>query len=343
MIGSHAVPLIADAYLRGFRGFDVETAWQAVRDTLRNRHPSREKEQWDLLDRFGYYPFDLVKGESVSRTLECAYDDWCAARFASALGHKEDAAFFTARSAGWTNVIDRKTGFARGKDSAGRWREPFDPLTCGQGAVHPNDFTEGNSWQYTWHVMHDPRGLAGWLGGPEAFERRLDRLFTEPPVMKGYGTMEYLEWPIGQYSHGNEQVHHVVWFYSLLGKPEKTAARARQICTTLYRADPDGYCGNEDCGQLGAWYVFATLGFYPFNPCGGEYVLGAPMVQKATVRLAGGKTLTIISRPSPTGQNTIRTTFVPSDGSTPQELHGTVRHTDLAKGGTLVFEGGTNL
>ena len=285
MVGSHAVPVIVDAYLRGFRGFDAGLAYEAVRDTLRNAHPTRRKERWDLLDRYGYYPYDEIRGESVSRTLECAYDDACAARFAEALGKTEDAAFFRRRAANWTNVIDRTIGFARGKDKAGRWREPFDPLTCGQGAEHPNDFTEGNAWQYTWHVMHDPQGLVSWLGGKEDFERKLDCLFVEPPVMKGFGTMEYLENAIGQYAHGNEQVHHVPWLYACIGRRDKASACVRRICETCYSDTPAGYCGNEDCGQLGAWYVFAALGRYPVDPCGGAYVESEPLAP--VVRVGG--------------------------------------------------------
>ena len=165
MIGSHAVPVIVDAYLKGFRGFDPEAAYQAIRATLRERHADRVKENWDLLDAHGYYPNDIVKSESVARLLECAYDDWCAGVMAARLGHAEDAAFFQKRAGNWRNVLDPETGFMRGRDSKGAWRTPFSPFALGHDASRRNDFTEGNSWQWTWHVMQDPEGLIAALGG----------------------------------------------------------------------------------------------------------------------------------------------------------------------------------
>lgn len=272
MVGSHAVPVIVDAYLKGFEGVDWRKAYRAVRDTLTGHHPNRHKEDWELLDRYGYFPCDLVKGESVSRTLECAYDDACAARFAEALGKTDDAAFFVRRASSWTNVFDRSIGFMRGRDTRGNWRKPFDPHVCGQGGDSPNDFTEGNAFAYTFHVQHDLPRLALLMGGVSNLLAGVDAVFATPGEMKGWGWMDYFERAIGQYAHGNEQLHHLPFVYAAFGEPARTSARVREICDRLYDADRDGYPGNEDLGQMSAWFVFAAAGRYPVDPCGRGYV-----------------------------------------------------------------------
>ena len=260
MIANHAVPVIVDAYLKGFRGFDAERAYALVKRTLTEPDAKRIKNDIEDYTRFGYIPNDRVYGESVSRTLEMCYDDACAARFAAALGKTEDAAFFRRRSGNWRNLFDPKTGFMRPKDSSGRWIEPFDPGAFGPQA----GFTEGNSWQYTWHVLHDAEGLAEALGGREKAVARLEALFTVPPP-KAHGDITGM---IGQYVHGNEPSHHVAWLFAAWGRPDLTEKYVKRICDGLYTARPDGLCGNEDCGQMSAWYVFACLGRYPLDPCG---------------------------------------------------------------------------
>ena len=194
-------------------------AYAQIKDTLTKKHKNRRKEQWDLVDKYGYYPFDIIKGESVSRLLECTYDDWCAGVMAQKLGFAEDAAFFFKRSGNWRNVFDKSIGFMRGKDSQGRWREPFDPFALGHGATTANDFTEGNAFQYTWHVLHDPQGLVDAFGGRDAFAQRLDALFVQPETTKGMGKVLDVTGLIGQYAHGNEPSHHVAYFYPLVGRP----------------------------------------------------------------------------------------------------------------------------
>ena len=334
MIGTHSVPVIVDAYLKGFRGFDVNDAYAQVKDSLTAKHENRRKERWDLLDTYGYYPFDEIKGESVSRTLECAYDDWCAAQLAAALGKTEDAAFFAMRAGNWSNVLDRTIGFVRGRDSKGNWRTPYDPFAFGHGAGTANDFTEGNAFQYTWHVMQDPEGLIAALGGRDAFVKKLDALFTQEMKVDGPGLVLDISGLIGQYVHGNEPSHHVAYFYPFAGRPDRTAEVVREVFDRFYLPKPDGLCGNDDCGQMSAWYVFSAMGFYPFNPCGGDYVLGAPQVPKVTVKLAGGKEFIVVAK-ALSKENK----YVKSVTLNGKPLKGFIlKHADIMAGGELVFE-----
>ena len=202
---------------------------------------------------------------------------------AEKLGHKEDAAFFFKRSAYWKNVFDPTLGMVRGKDSKGDWRTPYDPYALGHGADKANDFTEGNAFQYSWHVMQDVPGLVAAMGGKERFVEKLDALFKAPPKTEGMGCLVDITGLIGQYVHGNEPSHHVIYFYPLLGEPDRAAERIREVFDRFYLPKPDGLCGNDDCGQMSAWYLFSAMGLYPFNPCGGEYVLGAPQLPKVTL------------------------------------------------------------
>lgn len=334
MIGTHSIPVIVDWFLKenpvnpDKREFWL-SAYAQVKETLTKRHEGRDKERWDLLDRHGYYPYDVIRSESVSRTLECAYDDWCAAQMAAKLGHEEDAKFFRRRSENWRNVFDPSLGLMRSKDSKGNWRDPFDPSAVGWGKGF--DFTEGNSYQYTWHVMQNPDGLIAAMGGREAFVKRLDSLFERPEVVKG--ELADVTGLIGQYVHGNEPSHHVIYFYTLVGERDKAARRVRDVFDRFYLPKPDGLCGNDDCGQMSAWYVFSALGFYPFNPCGGTYVLGAPQIPKATIELAGGKALTVVARNLSAENKYVKT--VAFNG---RPLDKTIEHADLMSGGELVFE-----
>ena len=349
MIGTHSIPVIVDWFLKDYfsrkerkehkdladsASFAAKkqywlAAYEQIKETLTKRHEGRYKERWDLLDRHGYYPYDVIRNESVSRTLECAYDDWCAAQMAAKLGHEEDAEFFRRRSENWRNVFDPSLGLMRSKDSKGNWRDPFDPSAVGYGEGY--DFTEGNSYQYTWHVMQNPDGLVAAMGGREAFVKRLDWLFERPEVVKG--EVFDVTGLIGQYVHGNEPSHHVIYFYTLVGERDKAARRVRDVFDRFYLPKPDGLCGNDDCGQMSAWYVFSALGFYPFNPCGGTYVLGAPQIPKATVRLAGGKALTVVAR-----NLSVENKYVKSVTFNGKPLDKTIEHADLMSGGELVFE-----
>ena len=337
MIGTHSIPVIVDWFLKENPVNPVNpvkrefwlSAYEQIKETLTKRHEGRYKERWDLLDRHGYYPYDVIRNESVSRTLECAYDDWCAAQMAAKLGHEEDAEFFRRRSENWRNVFDPSLGLMRSKDSKGNWRDPFDPSAVGYGEGY--DFTEGNSYQYTWHVMQNPGGLVAAMGGREAFVKRLDWLFERPEVVKG--EVFDVTGLIGQYVHGNEPSHHVIYFYTLVGERDKAARRVRDVFDRFYLPKPDGLCGNDDCGQMSAWYVFSALGFYPFNPCGGTYVIGAPQIPKATVILAGGKTLTVVAN-----NLSVENKYVKSVTFNGRPLDKTIEHADLMSGGELVFE-----
>ena len=294
MIGNHAVPVLVDAYLKGFDVGDPEEVYAAIRNTLFEPHAGKPKENWDLYGKYGYFPYDVIEGESVSRTLECTYDDHCAALMAEKLGHREDAQKFRLRAQNWRNVFDPSLGLVRGRDSHGKWREPFDPFRFGGGGNWQcYDCTEGNAWQYTWHVMQDPQGLVAALGGRDRFFEKLDSVFSQ---QSGEGKVADVTGCIGQYVHGNEPSHHVAYFYARVGRPERTEALVREVIDRFYKPRPDGLCGNDDCGQMSAWYVFSALGFYPFDPCGGQYVRVTPQVPKATLHLANGRTFTVSSR-----------------------------------------------
>lgn len=285
MIATHSVPVIVDAFLKGFGGVDWRRAYEMVRETLTRSHADRLKEDWDVLDRYGYYPCDKVAGEGVSRTLECSYDDWCAQKMAEKLGTPDEAAFFAHRAGNWRNVFDSKTRFMRGRLANGDWREPFDPYRYGRGASGATDFTEANAFQYRWHVLQDVEGLFGALGGKAASVALIDELFDKVRPFSDERNASGL-W--GGYAHGNEPVHHIPYLLTLCDRPDLAADRINGICERFYRNAPDGFCGNEDHGEMSVWYVFACLGFYPVNPCGGEFVLGAPQVPGAVLHLPRG-------------------------------------------------------
>ncbi|MBO4340396.1 MAG: GH92 family glycosyl hydrolase [Bacteroidales bacterium] len=276
MIGNHAVPTVVDACLRNLPGVDKNRAWAAVKASLTTRH---EKSDWEIYDKYGYLPFDLVKVESVSRTLEFCYDDWCAAQLAKALDHDADYEFFIARSRNYRNLFDKETGFFRGKDSNGGWRTPFEPVRCAHAGKMGGDYTEGSAWQYLWHVLQDPEDLIELMGGRERFVEKLDTLFEYTPPASLTGYSQDVTGLIGQYSHGNEPCHHVIYLYTLAGRQDKAAERIRQVFKEFYKCDPGGLCGNDDCGQMSAWYIFSALGYYPVNPVGGQFVPGEAQVK----------------------------------------------------------------
>ena len=341
MIGTHSVPMIVDWFLKegNSRAEHVDrveywkSAYAQIKDTLTKPHKGRHKERWDLLDKYGYYPFDEIRGESVSRTLECAYDDWCAGVMAEKLGYADDAAFFFKRSTNWKNVFDSSIGLVRGRDAAGKWREPFDPYALGHGADLDNDFTEGNAFQYSWHVMQDVQGLVDMMGGRESFAKKLDALFEAPPKTEGTGCVVDITGLIGQYVHGNEPSHHVIYFYPQIGHPEKAARRICEVFDKFYQPTPDGLCGNDDCGQMSAWYLFSAMGFYPFNPCGGEYVIGAPQVACAKLRVGSGE-FRVVARNLSRENKYVKSVTLNGKPVTDWKI----RHADIVRGGELVFE-----
>ncbi|MBX9720497.1 MAG: GH92 family glycosyl hydrolase, partial [Candidatus Obscuribacterales bacterium] len=276
MIGYHSFPVIAEAYSKGFRDWDSEGIFKLmVANTARN----------DWWAEKGYIPADKEE-ESVSKTLEFAYDDWCLAQFAKALGHSAEAEKFAKRGNNYKNVFDKETEFMRGRFANGSWRTPFDAtLVAGGGPLR--DFTEGNSWQYSFFVPHDVATMIDCYGGREKFIAKLDKMFAEP--IKGHIDFNDVSGLIGQYAQGNEPSHHVAYLYSYAGAPAKTAERVKQICDSLYNSTPEGLCGNEDCGQMSAWYIFSALGFYPVNPVSGNYVIGTPAFDKSCIKLPNEK------------------------------------------------------
>ncbi len=330
MIGNHAVPVIVDAYLKGFTGFDPEEAYQAVKTSLTVNHQGSD---WETYMKYGYYPFDIIKTEATSKTLESVYDDYCAAQMAKALGKTEDYAYFSKRTDFYKNVFDPQHKLMRGKDSKGRWRSPFDPFGVSHFFLTGGDFTEGNSWQYTWHVQHDPEGLIELMGGKEMFADKLDSLFFFKSAPKKSDVVLDVTGLIGQYAHGNEPSHHVAYLYTYAGKPWKTQELIREIFDRFYLAKPDGLCGNDDCGQMSAWYIFSAMGFYPVNPAGGEYVLGAPQVEKIELDVPGGKTFVAEAKNLSKENKYVKSV----------ELNGKpytepiIRHEDIMNGGRLVF------
>ena len=296
MIGNPALPVIANAVASGFTGFDRVQALQAMIETStqpRPNAPSWAQRDWSLLDRYGYLPFDKADGEAVSKTLELGIGDDAVARVAAGQ-NPEAAAFFRQRADSYRQLYDAQTKQMRGRDSKGQWRTPFDPLKPTSPMNNPGDYTEANAWQYSLTpALHDPEGLQQLIGGPAAFAQWLDTFFS----VQGEGDNKHLgqEAMIGQYAHGNEPSHHIAYLYAFTPTPWQGHARIRQIYRQFYTDAPSGIVGNDDCGQMSAWYVLSTFGFYPVTPSRGEFVLGAPQVRKAELQLADGKTLRIVA------------------------------------------------
>jgi len=289
MIGNHAMPVIADAYLKGFNGFDAE---EALRQMVKSTTENHINSNWTLLNQHGYYPFDSLDNEAVSRTLEHGVDDYCIALMAEKMGKNEIAATYYKRAVNYQLLFDSTTRQMRGKDSKGKWRTPFDPLMATSPMNNPGDYTEANAWQYFWTpAQYDVAGMIQLMGGKEIFTAHLDSFFTiqalNPNKHLGQEAM------IGQYAHGNEPSHHIAYLYAFSNTPEKGRALIKQICEQFYDDTPEGMIGNDDCGQMSAWYIFSTLGFYPVNPASGDFILGMPQVKRAVVKLADQKELFI--------------------------------------------------
>lgn len=335
MIANHAVPVIVDAYLKGFRGFDSEKAYNAVKTSLTVDHRNSE---WKTYIAHGYFPFDSIRVESVSKTLESVYDDHCAALFAKSLGKTEDEAYFKKRAGFYKNLFDTSTGLMRGKDSKGNWRQPFAPFDLSHATSSGGDYTEGNAWQYTWHVQHDVPGLINLLGGNDNFTTKLDSLFSFSEEAKGKGLVVDVTGLIGQYAHGNEPSHHVTYLFALAGKPWRTQEIVNQICRTKYINKIDGLCGNDDCGQMSAWYIFSVMGFYPVDPCGGEFVLGAPQTEGVTLNLPGGKKFTM-ETVNFSDENIYVQSVTLNDNPYTKN---SISYRDIMDGGTLTFTMGSS-
>lgn len=324
MIGYHAVPVIVDAYFKGIRGFDVDKAYEAMKASA-----MQDDFGVKFLKEYNFIPTDL-DNKSVSKTLEYAFDDWCIAQMAKDMGKMEDFTYFTKRSQAYRNVYDSNTQFMRGKDSSGKFIEPFDPTYASYVKC---DFVEGNSWQYSMFVPHVIPGLIEIMGGKESLAKKLDALFTvETSSLEGKPID--VSGLIGEYAHGNEPSHHVAYLYNFVDQPWKSQERLHEIMTTLYSNKPDGLCGNEDMGQMSAWYVFSALGFYPVNPADGKYVFGTPQISEATLNLPDGKTFVV--KASNLSDKNIYIAKVLLNGT--DYIKGYITHQILLDGGTLEFQ-----
>jgi predicted alpha-1,2-mannosidase len=284
MIGYHAVPVIADAYLKGIDGIDGEAALNAMVASATYRPYGGLGDYMDL----GYVPIDR-EPEAASKTVEYAYDDWTIARMAERLGRRDVQAVFDRRAGFWRNTFDVETGFVRARKADGDYRTPFDPTAINYGS----DYTEGNAWQYSWFAPQDLGGLAGLMGGDAATIQKLDAMFDYDNTGLDYSHAEDIAGLIGQYIHGNEPSHHTAYMYVYAGAPWRTQARLKQIMDSQYHTAPDGLAGNDDVGQMSAWLVFTSLGFYPVTPGSNQYVLGRPFVDRATLTLPNGKRFTV--------------------------------------------------
>ena len=300
MVGNNSASVVADAYLSGLRGYDMETLWRAVVHGTQTVHPqvnSTGRLGYEYYNKLGYVPYDVKINESVARTLEYAYDDWCIYQLGKALGKSaKELKPFAKRAMNYQKVFDKETKLMRGRLKDGKFMSPFNPLKWGDA------FTEGNAWHYTWSVFHDPQGLIQLMGGKDAFNQMLDSVFILPPVFDnsyyGYTIHEIREMQVmdmGNYAHGNQPIQHAIYLYGYSGQPWKTQYWIRQVMDKLYTPAPDGYCGDEDNGQTSAWYVFSAMGFYPVCPGSGQYVLGTPYFKSMKLHLENGKEVDIQS------------------------------------------------
>ena len=328
MIGNHSIPVITDAILKGIPGIDMEKAYEAVYNSSVTSHPNSPFEVWE---KYGYMP-ENIQTQSVSITLEQAFDDWCVAQLAAKLNKDADYQRFHKRSEYYRNLFHPKTKFFQSKNDKGEWIEPFDPYQYGGNGGHP--FTEGNAWQYFWYVPHNIQALMELTGGTKAFEQKLDTFFTS--TYKSEQMNHNASGFVGQYAHGNEPSHHVAYLYNFAGQPWKTQKYVSHILNTLYNNTSSGYAGNDDCGQMSAWYVFSAMGFYPVNPADGRYIIGSPLLDECTLKLAGNKEFRIRTiRKSP---EDIYIQSVTLNGKKHKDFF--ITHQDIMNGGTMVFKMG---
>ncbi|MDV3952608.1 alpha-mannosidase [Elizabethkingia anophelis] len=338
MIGNNSASVVADAYIKGLRGYDIETLWKAVVHGANNEGPMDAvgRRGVSYYNSLGYVPYDVQINENAARTLEYAYDDFAIYQLGKALGKPEsEISIFKKRAYNYKNVFDPSTEMMRGKNKDGKFQSPFNPFKWGDA------FTEGNSWHYTWSVFQDIDGLSKLMGGKKKFEAKLDEVFSLPPVFDDsyYGSVihEIREMQImnmGQYAHGNQPIQHMIYLYNYAGAPYKTQYWIRQVINKLYKPTPDGYCGDEDNGQTSAWYVFSALGFYPVTPATNQYVLGAPLFKEATIHLENGKKIEIKAP-----QNSQENIYVQSlkVNNLPYSKNW-LNHQELIKGAVLNFD-----
>jgi predicted alpha-1,2-mannosidase len=328
MVGNHSIPVIAEAILKGIGDFDRQLAFEAMKTTS-----MFDRDGMGLYIKLGYMPADKIK-QSVAKSLEVAIDDWCVAAVAQKLGKAEDAAYFFKRSESFRQYFDKGTGFFRGKLSNGKWTTPFDPSFSNHEG---SDYTEGNGWQYLWLVPQNVEGLIGLLGGKEVFANKLDQLFKVEKGVTGEKASSDISGLIGAYAHGNEPGHHTSFLFNYAGRAWRTQELNRQIQTEMYNNKTDGLCGNEDCGQMSAWYVFSAMGFYPVNPSELKYQFGSPLVTEARIEVSSGKCFTMKAPQASLTNKYIQE--VKLNGKILKRSY--ITHDEITGGGTLEFKMGT--
>lgn len=327
MVGNPGISVVADAILKGYDGFDKELAYEAMKTSA-----MLDERGLKYLKEYGYIPYDKEPTESLAKCMEYAIADWSLAQVAQKMGKTDDYEYFLNRSKSYKHYFDKSTGFMRGLSSDGKWRTPFNPFE----SVHEqNDYTEGNAWQYTWLVPHDIDGLIDLFGSKEKFVQKLDSLFLVDGYLGDHASPD-ISGLIGQYAHGNEPSHHVLYMYPYIDQPWKTADKVREVLTTLYHDQPAGICGNEDVGQMSAWYILSSIGFYQVEPAGGKYVFGSPIVDKATIKVKDGKTFTVVAKNNSADNKYIQK--VTLNGKPYNNFF--INFEDIAAGGTLEFEMG---
>ena len=338
MIGSNSASIIADSYLKGIRGYDIETLYEAIIKNTNGVGPvsSVGRLGAEYYNRLGYVPYNVGINENVARTLEYAYADWCISKLAEKLEKLgEETDLYAKRANNYRNVFDPGRKLMRGRNDDGTFQSPFSPYKWGDA------FTEGNSWHYTWSVFQDIDGLIGLMGGRESFVSKLDSVFSVPPLFdySYYGSVihEIREMQImnmGNYAHGNQPIQHMIYLYNYAGEPWKTQFHVREVLDKLYNYTPDGYCGDEDNGQTSAWYVFSALGFYPVTPGSGEYVLGSPLFDRVTLSLENGKRFVVESH-----GNSKKDVYVGKVKLFGKEMGKSfITHEQIMKGGQLLFK-----
>lgn len=330
MVGSPGAIVVADAILKGYNGFDKELAYEALKNTM-----MLDERAMDLRKKYGYIPYDLdTQGEGLSYDMEYAIADWSVAQVALQMGKTEDYEYFLNRSKSYKNYFDKESGFVKGLDSKGKFRTNFNPFEATHRA---NDYCEGNAWQYTWLVPHDIKGLVEEFGSNKAFLTKLDSLFIVEGSL-GENASPDISGLIGQYAHGNEPSHHVIYMYPYLGRNAQAADLVRQVLAEQYSDTPEGIAGNEDVGQISAWYILSSLGFYQVEPAGGKYVFGSPIVNEATLKVGKDKTFKIVAHNNSAANKYIQS--IKLNGKPYDKFY--ISFSDIAKGGTLEFEMGDN-
>ena len=327
MVGYHAVPVIVDAFLKGYTNYDVNLAYEAVKASAMN-----DEFGVSYVKELGFIPAEK-EIESVAKAMEYAIDDWCVAQMAKKLGHNEDYDYFMKRAKAYEQYFDAESRFMRGKLTNGQWREPFSPF---HSSHRDDDYCEGNAWQYLWLVPQDVEGLISLMGGDQSFTSKLDSLFIVDSELEGDASPD-ISGLIGQYAHGNEPSHHIIYMYAYAGQQWKSAEKVRQVLTTLYFDQPDGLSGNEDCGQMSAWYMLSSLGIYPVNPAAGIFVFGSPLVDQAVINVKEGRQF-IIKANNNSAEN-IYIQSVTLNGQPYAKSY--ITYSDMMNGGELVFEMGS--